>query len=75
MQDGCVLPRVPLRLTLGCCTGCSFGAETPKTFCTVVSQLDRAFMRKKSVKYVRYMDDIIILTKTRSALHRAIANC
>ncbi len=40
-----------------------------------LSELDRAFMRKKSVKYVRYMDDIIILTKTRSALHRAIANC
>ena len=40
-----------------------------------LSELDRTFMRKKSVKYVRYMDDIIILTKTRSALHRAIATC
>jgi len=40
-----------------------------------LSQLDEAFAHKKSVRYVRYMDDIVILTKTRSSLHRAIAIC
>ena len=40
-----------------------------------LSQLEQAFMHKESIRCVRHMDDIIILTKTRSSLHRAISTC
>jgi hypothetical protein len=36
-------------------------------------RMDRLFKRKKLVHYVRYMDDIVLLARTRWELRRAIA--
>ncbi len=38
-------------------------------------QVDQAFSKKPLLRYLRYMDDILILAKTRSALKKAIVTC
>ena len=38
-------------------------------------QVDQTFQNKRSVRYFRYMDDILIITQSRSLLRRVIKRC
>ena len=59
-------------ITSGICRG---SALSPVIGAFFLTELDQHFVQQKSLFYLRYMDDIIILAKTRWKLRKAIAQC